>query len=160
MLLLRAGFGWLGALYVVSPLFLALGGWVAWCCFVAGAMVMQTVSRALKLSIARERPAKDAAPRRRIALYRTPMRGSDAGSFPSGDCGCAAVAAATLRVCGAPVGVCASVVVGACLGRQYYWYHWLGDTVAGSLLGWYRYACACFVPCGLWTPTNESPTCV
>ena len=111
--------------------------------FVVGGFT-QIANRVLKMSFGRQRPDRLAAPPRTV--YRDPLpsadavgdgtvHGADEASFPSGDTGCAGFVAGTLIAAGYPPSAAALVLIYVATARVYWWYHWVGDTIAGGLVG-------------------------
>jgi undecaprenyl-diphosphatase len=121
--------------YVMPLTILLLGLWLGWQAGLVATMTALTtlaLTNPLKHWIGRERPAPLDAPRafKLRRLVNNP-------SFPSGDSAQAA-ALVTLVIAFAPWpwGLAALPLVPLCmLARVYYGAHWIGDTMAGVLIG-------------------------
>eukprot|EP00040_Diaphanoeca_grandis_P042120 m.264247 g.264247 ORF g.264247 m.264247 type:complete len:287 (-) comp54720_c0_seq1:476-1336(-) len=101
--------------------------------------VFQIVARTLKIFFNRQRPDRLQCPPRMI--YRHPLargndvHGTDVGSMPSADTGCAGFVAGTMLASGMPYFPALLIPMYAGFARIYWGYHWLGDTIIGTIVG-------------------------
>ena len=137
-------FGWLGTFAGIVPALVLFGlfvdGGQLFICFSSAANMASVAIRGIKLVVARDRPNFDSCPPRSITPKKPSTGSPDWWSFPSGDVAVAAVFSSSLLASGhvadsGLVPVLVLTVVLTAVGRMYWWYHWLADTVFGALLG-------------------------
>jgi len=141
-------FGWLGIMFGMLPLVVTLDaltrnpgiavfstGAAIWLTLITLA-IGQTINRFAKQTFQRKRPSPPSPrPQRMFKLYKhISMTDPDGPSFPSGDTmGAGCIGGALLVYYSNPAFLVIPLL--GSLGRQYYFFHYFMDTLAGGMIG-------------------------